>query len=83
MKNASNPQAIHQVINSAWHSLNDVCAAWNIPDEMRAQIRANLINRGKGFEFGGDYFAFGESIMRAFRDATKTEDSSSQGGQES
>jgi len=77
------PKGLPRVINSAWHSLNDVCNAWNIPVEFRAKIQANMIKRGRGFEFGGDYFACGETIMRAFWDAKRAADASSQEGQQS
>lgn len=72
------PKGLPRVINSAWHSLNDICKAWNIPDKTRAKTQSLMIERGRGFEFGGDYFAIGESIMRAFWDAKKAEDASSQ-----
>ena len=75
------PKGLPRVANSGWYSLNDICKAWNIPDAMRAKIQANLIKRGRGFEYCEDYFAFGESIMAAFWDAKKAEDISSQEGQ--
>jgi len=75
------PKGLPRVINSAWHSLNDISKAWSIPDKTRAKIVSLLIERGRGFEFGGDYFAIGESIMTAFWDAKKAEDISSQEGQ--
>ena len=73
-KTAVTPRGIPRVVNLAWYSLNDICLAWQLPDGIRFDIVKLLQQRGKGFEFEGDYFASGESIMRAFWDAKKAAD---------
>ena len=73
-KTAVTPRGIPRVVNLAWYSLNDICLTWQLPDDIRLAIVELLQQRGKGFEFEGDYFAFGESIMRAFWDAKKAAD---------
>ena len=50
----------------ARYSTRDICQAWRLDDATRLAIVAEMRKLKHGFAFGDDYFAFGESISKAF-----------------
>lgn len=60
------PNGIPRLQMNARYSVIDVCNAWRLDDETRAAIIDQMRKLKHGFAFGDDYFAFGESISKAF-----------------